>query len=112
MRSLAYLATYAWLLSCTQEQVKDSMTGSELAGTTSDSLFSASWALLTGARNYFGHQSAGGNIIDGLRDLSAAHADTPLRMVRSPHRSPIPAALVEFTTEHNARPESKMKLFT
>src|SRR5437868_6810028 len=111
MRSLAYLATYAWLLSCTQEQVKDSMTGSELAGTTSDSLSSASWALLTGARIYFGHQSVGGNIIEGLRDLSAAHADTPLRMVRSRDRSPIPSALVEFTIGENDRPESKMKDF-
>ena len=66
------------------------------------------WARLAGARVYFGHQSVGGNIIDGLRDLDD-HADK-LRIVRSRDRSSSPA-LVEFTIGENGRPESKMKDF-
>ena len=111
MRSLAILATSMWLLSCTQEPVNDSTTGAELAGANSDSLSSASWARLTGARIYFGHQSVGGNVIEGLRDLNAAHGDAPLRMVRTRDRSPVPSALVEFTIGENGQPESKMKDF-
>jgi hypothetical protein len=91
--------------------VNDSRTHSKTAGTHSDSMPAVAWAGLTHARVYFGHQSVGGNIIEGLRDLSAVHNERPLRIVRSRDRSSSPSALVEFTIGENGRPESKMKDF-
>jgi lysophospholipase L1-like esterase len=91
--------------------VNHSMTPSELAGAHSDSMPAVEWARLTDARVYFGHQSVGGNIIEGLRDLGAVHAERPLRIVRSRDRSSSPSALVEFPIGENGQPESKMKDF-
>ena len=91
--------------------MNDSSTRSKTAATHSDSMPDVAWARLTHARVYFGHQSVGGNIIEGLRDLSAAHNESPLRIVRSRDRGSSPSALVEFTIGENGRPESKMKDF-
>jgi lysophospholipase L1-like esterase len=111
MRRITFVATLVWLISCTGEQVNDSTNGSELAGTHSDSISAASWARLADARIYFGHQSVGSNIVEGLRDLSAARAGSQLRITRSRERSAGVPALVEFTIGENGRPESKMKDF-
>jgi lysophospholipase L1-like esterase len=111
MRSIALVATCVWLISCTGEQVNDSTNRSEVAVTHSDSIPAASWARLADARIYFGHQSVGGNIVEGLRDLGAARNGSPLRIVRSRERSSSVPALVEFTIGENGRPESKMKDF-
>jgi hypothetical protein len=111
MRSLAVVATLVWLISCTGELVNDSTTRAKTIGAYSDSIPDVEWARLTNARVYFGHQSVGANIIDGLRDLSTGHAERPLKIVRSRDRSPGPFALVEFTIGENGRPESKMKDF-
>jgi lysophospholipase L1-like esterase len=91
--------------------VNDSRTRSKTAGTHSDLTPAVAWAGLTHARVYFGHQSVGGNIIEGLRDLSATRSESPLRIVRSRDRSSSPSALVEFTIGENGRPESKMQDF-
>ena len=91
--------------------MNDSMTRSELTRTHSDSIPSATSARFTDARIYFGHQSVGGNIVQGLRDLGAARDGSQLRIVRSRERSSSAPALVEFTIGENGRPESKMKDF-
>ncbi len=111
MRNKAFIATLVWLISCTGEQVKDSTTRSDLAGTGSDSIPSASWARLADARIYFGHQSVGGNVLEGLRDLSADRTGSELKIIRSRERSSSGPALVEYTIGENGRPESKMKDF-
>ena len=111
MRSIAFVATCVWLISCTGEHVNDSTIRSELDGTRSDSIPAASWDRLADARIYFGHQSVGGNIVEGLRDLSAARSGSQLKIVRSRERSSSMPALVEFTIGDNGRPESKMKDF-
>jgi lysophospholipase L1-like esterase len=111
MRRKAFVATLVWLISCTGEQVKDATTRSELAGTGSDSIPSASWARLADARIYFGHQSVGGNILEGLRELSAARTSGKLKIIRSREGSSRTAGLVEFTIGENGRPESKTKDF-
>lgn len=111
MRSIAFVATSVWLISCTGEQVNDSTNRSEFAGTRSDSIASASMSRLAEARIYFGHQSVGRNIVEGLRDLGAAPSGSQLRIVPSRERISTMPALVEFTIGENGRPESKMKDF-
>ena len=111
MRGVAFVAACVWLTSCTGEQLNDSKNRSEVTGTPSDSIPAASWARLANARIYFGHQSVGGNIVEGLRDLSAVHRDSQLKIIRSRERSSSLPALVEFTIGENGRPESKMKDF-
>jgi lysophospholipase L1-like esterase len=111
MRSIAFVATCVWLISCTVEQVNDSTNRSEVAVTHSDSSAAASWARLADARIYFGHQSVGRNIVEGLRELSAVRNGSQLRIVRSRERSSGMPGLVEFTIGENGRPESKMKDF-
>ena len=111
MLSKAVVATCLWLISCTGEQVNESTNRSDFAATPSDSISSASLARLAEARIYFGHQSVGRNIVDGLRDLSAARSGSQLRIVPSRERISTVPALVEFTIGENGRPESKMKDF-
>jgi lysophospholipase L1-like esterase len=111
MRRIVIVATCVWLTSCSGEHVNDSTIRSELAGTHSDSIPAALWARLAEARIYFGHQSVGGNIVEGLRDLSAERNGTHLRIVRSRERSSGTPGLVEFAIGENGRPESKMKDF-
>jgi len=111
MRSIAFVATCVWLISCTGEQVSDSANSSEVAATQADSIPVASWARLADARIYFGHQSVGGNIVEGLRSVSASRSDRQLRIVRTRESSSSTPALVEFTIGENGRPESKMKDF-
>jgi lysophospholipase L1-like esterase len=90
--------------------MNESTIRSEPAEILTDSI-PAAWSRLADARIYFGHQSVGTNIIEGLRDLSAAHSDSPLRIVRSREHSSGSPALIEFTIGENGRPESKMKDF-
>jgi len=111
VRSLAFVATFVWLISCTGELVNDSRTRSKTASALPDSMSAVEWARLADARVYFGHQSVGGNIIDGLRDLSATHTERPLRIVQFRDRNSSPSAIVEFTIGENGQPESKMKDF-
>jgi lysophospholipase L1-like esterase len=111
MRSIAIVATFVWLTSCNGEQVNDSANRSERTETQSNSPSDASWARLSEARIYFGHQSVGGNIVEGLRDLGAGRNGSQLRIVRSRERSSSTPTLVEFTIGENGRPESKMKDF-
>lgn len=109
MRRTAFVATWLWLISCTGEQVTDSTKRSE--PTPSNSISSASLPSLAEARIYFGHQSVGRNIVDGLRDLGAGRNGSQLRIVGSREGSTSAPALVEFTIGENGRPESKMKDF-
>ena len=68
------------------------------------------WDELTDTRVYFGHQSVGGNIVEGFRELAAKSGDRALRIVHSRNRSP-GGGLFEFFIGENGHPESKMKDF-
>lgn len=112
MRSLAFIATSMWLISCTGEKVTDSTTRKELPETQSHAIPEIAWARLAGAKIYFGHQSVGANILEGLRDQSARRNGNQLRIVDSSARTNGTPALVEFRIGENGRPESKMKDFS
>jgi hypothetical protein len=64
------------------------------------------WASLSQRTFYFGHQSVGANIIEGVREVSAGRPEIRLRVVcGEPAASP--GALNEFRIGRNEDPESK-----
>ena len=91
--------------------MNDSVTSAKLAAHDAASIQAASWSQLIGARIYFGHQSVGNNILEGLRELDGVDSGSPLRIVRFPQHDNNSPALVEFTIGENGRPESKVKDF-
>lgn len=112
MRDVRLLVVCVALTSCSGEDVSDSMkqpalqgSGMDVAGTDT-----TQWPLLRDARIYFGHQSVGGNIVEGLRETGIAGESGPLTVVRSRERGAGPA-LQEFQIGENGRPESKIADF-
>ena len=89
----------------------DTMTASELATTHSYATRDSSQRRLAAARIYFGHQSVGGNVIEGLREVDPESGAGPLKIVHSRDLASGGPALFEFTIGENGRPESKMKDF-
>ena len=64
------------------------------------------WTSLAERTFYFGHQSVGANIIEGVREISAQRPDIKLRVV-SGSTAASPGALNEFPIGRNEDPESK-----
>jgi hypothetical protein len=64
------------------------------------------WNTLSKRTFYFGHQSVGANIVDGVREIAAQRPEIQLRIVSD---APTPAAgvLNEFPIGRNEDPESK-----
>ena len=55
----------------------------EVAAPSFDSITPAQWQALAARRMYFGHQSVGGNIMDGVREVLAARPDIRLAVVET-----------------------------
>lgn len=71
------------------------------------------WDRLAAKTIFFGHQSVGANIIDGIRDLMAADASPPIRIVQTTDPASVNGpALVEFLVGRNGEPGSKVTAFT
>lgn len=113
MRGAAKLVACTFLIACGGEDVSNSTESTVVQSTGAPpvGVDSTAWARVTESRIYFGHQSVGRNIIDGLRELSASHTERPLTIVASREAASTPA-LVEFTVGENGRPESKLADFT
>lgn len=61
---------------------------------------------------FFGHQSVGDNIVQGIRDLMASDPRLRLNLITSPHPAgPIGPAFVESHIGENTHPRSKNKAF-
>jgi len=103
LRTAATLGAALALISCGGREVSD--TSTKAAPPTSEA-----WSTLAGTRVYFGHQSVGGNILQGLSELGAGQG-TPLTVVRSPAAAPGQPALVEFAIGENGAPASKQDAF-
>jgi lysophospholipase L1-like esterase len=111
MRILTVIVASTCLISCAEDRLPDSMTISELPATHSSAVRADSWDRLTETRVYFGHQSVGGNIIEGLREITSASGESRLRIVHSRGLSSNEPGVFEFTIGENGQPESKMKDF-
>lgn len=63
------------------------------------------WQALSQRTIYFGHQSVGGNIMDGIRDITAAKPELRLRVVSG--QTAAPGVLNEFPIGRNEDTDSK-----
>ena len=70
------------------------------------------WAKLSRQRMYFGHQSVGNNIIDGLQDIRKEHPEINLNIIETsdPQRLHMPA-LAHSKVGTNKDPKSKLDAF-
>ena len=67
---------------------------------------------LTSKKIFFGHQSVGNNIIQGVRDLASSDTRLKLNIVKSPDPQLVSGpALVEFEIGQNGNPQSKVDAF-
>jgi len=68
-------------------------------------------ALMT-KKVFFGHQSVGNNIIDGIQDLERSDARLKLNIVKSSEPQGVPGpAFVEYEVGRNTEPQSKVDAF-
>jgi hypothetical protein len=109
MRKLAAVATTISVISCTEEPVSNSMTTSSFAESHTYSPPAVKSPEVKAARIYFGHQSVGGNIVEGLRELGDGAISLPI--IHSRDRNAGTSGLFEFFIGENGKPESKMKDF-
>jgi hypothetical protein len=70
------------------------------------------WRTLAGERMFFGHQSVGGNIIDGVKAVLADHPEIPLKVFDSSTLgSSSPPGLYQARIGQNGDPGSKLAAF-
>lgn len=80
MRSLrTHWCGLAAVLAFAQGCERTAMT--QATGSPLDSVTAADWEWLAGQRIFFGHQSVGQNIVDGIRDVLADHPEIALKLV-------------------------------
>ena len=96
------LAAAALAVGCSDVTTKSTLPASDVK---------ADLAELARARIYFGHQSVGGNVLDGLEKLAAENA-VPLRIVEAPEGvEDAQPALVHSRIGTNAQPGTKCEAF-
>lgn len=70
------------------------------------------WRALAARRIFFGHQSVGGNIMDGVQEVLADHPEIPLHVLSTPLLdSTSPPGLYHANVGHNGEPASKTSAF-
>jgi hypothetical protein len=72
----AFMALLALVQGCDHGAMTQSSTESPL-----NAVAAADWDWLAGQRVFFGHQSVGQNVVDGIRDVLADHPEIGLRLV-------------------------------
>lgn len=76
------------------------------------SVTQAQWDTLATRRVYFGHQSVGGNIVDGIQAVLADHPEMKLRVVEAAKvDSSDPPGIYQARIGHNGDPGSKLSAF-
>jgi hypothetical protein len=67
------------------------------------------WQRLTQQRIWFGHQSVGGNIIEGIKDLRQIYPQININLVETSDPATVNSAgLIHFSIGQNAYPQSKI----
>ena len=88
------------------------MSESAVADGSLDDVTDEQWEALGSRRVFFGHQSVGENIVDGVRELLAGRPQIPLRVVTSENPARVDGpALIEARIGENRRPETKSEAF-
>lgn len=114
MRRIAIIIT-ACLTACGGDSVRESPSQETSASIPSDAsrMSSIAWETLRNQRIYFGHQSVGSNILDGLRELTGDATKPSLPIVRSRELGNVAGpGLIEFTIGENGDPASKSQDFS
>jgi hypothetical protein len=82
------------------------------AAPSQDSGLGAQLLRLSQRRIFFGHQSVGMNLLDGVRELAARHADVGLRVVEVPAGADLPAGTFAHAfMPENGNPRLKLESF-
>ncbi len=107
MRSIIFLCAALGLISC--------RSGSDHASMTTyspDSQLAADLNQVTGLRIFFGHQSVGANIVEGLTELRSLAGDTALHILHDPAPASLPPTfLAEARIGTNDFPLTKLAAF-
>jgi hypothetical protein len=116
MRRAAAVLAALCLVSCKGEVVHQSRRGAPAesgVAVAAAEVPTVSWASLAHARIYFGHQSVGRNVIEGLRELNASEPGNPVTFATLHEAAATPDAplLAEFAIGENGKPETKMQGF-
>lgn len=83
-----------------------------MAQTNETTVTREAWAAVVGKRVYFGHQSVGDNVLDGVKTLAETHGFQPLRIVEhAPSAIVDGPALVHTKIGQNGDPQSKVRGF-
>jgi len=108
MRAYAALALATLLLAaCHPDSDK-----APVAAFAPDPDLKADLAKAAGLRVFFGHQSVGGNIVDGLQELRALAGDTALHVIHDPAAAALPPAFfAEAKVGKNGDPLGKLAAF-
>lgn len=69
------------------------------------------WQALSKRTIYFGHQSVGENIVEGIRELAAGNPQIRINVVSGPRADNAAPALHEFFVGENTNPQSKNDAF-
>jgi hypothetical protein len=69
------------------------------------------WQALSKRTIYFGHQSVGENIVEGIRELAAGNPQIRINIVSGPKSGNATPALHEFLVGENEHPQSKNDAF-
>jgi len=88
----------------------DGSGGEQLVTANLDRVTPQQWAALSQRTVYFGHQSVGANVLDGVRAIAAQHRGIPLAISSGAHAT-TPGVLSEFAIGENGDPDSKNAAF-
>ena len=77
-----------------------------------ESVTTGQWDALTNRRIFFGHQSVGGNIVDGIQAVLHEHPEIPLKVEEAEEFTPeVPPGLYHARIGVNGTPMSKVDAF-
>ena len=105
-RSLAFICVLSAAACGGAEQNED------FALSTIEDITSEQWQRLASARIFFGHQSVGGNVLEGVQEVLARRTDIPLKVIEIRSAGEIGApGLYHAAVGENGKPATKLAAF-
>jgi hypothetical protein len=108
--SLLFLSAATLVAACRPDSTRSPST--PVAMPSLSEVSDSQWAVLAGTRIFFGHQSVGANILDGVKTVLAANPGIGLRVVQSDHPEAVEGGgLVHAFIGVNGLPATKLAAF-
>jgi hypothetical protein len=111
MRTLSFLIMVLLMASCSDSPKNITEPGPASVIPAASDVTPEQWQALQGRAVYFGHQSVGQNIIEGIRELSAKNSAVKINIASGPAHDASPE-LHEFMIGENGDPPSKILGFS